>query len=196
MNKKTLTNPHSQLNKTTQTLAKKHQQRLDDMTATALRYVDHQDKVSNKLNQKAQQLTDKHQIRLDAISTAALQYSLSKEIQKPSIIQRIFNTITHPFLTPPATVTTAFFSLCLLGIATLFWLNAPLQNNINFERMQANTIASTSPTWVKDTDIPLELLENMDFYVWLSQSKYAHNNSPQTQIFLVAAWHNQRGSRQ
>jgi hypothetical protein len=196
-NKKEPIQLRQQLDQTAQNLAQKHLQRLDEMTTSALYDASQPTKVAKILHKKAQKLAEKHQAHLDAMSEEVLQAFVAQAAVKPVTIRVREGKTLINLITKPASI--AFVSLCLLSVAILFWANnnhQPMQGDINSALIQANAIPSTLPSWVKDTNIPLELLENMDFYVWLSQSQYAQNNSQQTQAFLVAAWQHQSSNRE
>jgi len=177
------------LNQQADKLHKKHQQRLDKMTAIALNAANDQQRVEKLLNKeadrKSQLLAKKYRTRLEKMTQIVRKPSFKTPLKtrRFSLIKAIFKPIPRM----------AFASVFALSLAMVLWFDSQHQQATPDLVYANNTVV---PAWVNDNNIPLELLENMDFYVWLSQSDYAQNNAQQTQAFLVAAWLNQRGTRQ
>jgi len=177
------------LNDSTDKLHKKHQQRLDKMTALALKEAKDQRGLLMLLNQevdkKSQLLTKKYPLCLEHMTRTACKIGIQTRLKtnRFPLIKQIVKPVPSM----------AFASLFALSIAVILWFDSQTQQ-AKPDLVQVNNTAV--PPWVNDGNVPLELLENMDFYVWLSQSHYAKNTPQQTSAFLVAAWLHQRGTRQ
>jgi len=108
-------------------------------------------KTPNKLlNQSAKNLAAKHQQRLENMTTAALQ----KAAKKPLLESFLF------LLPQPAYAAAAL----LLVSAGVGWMT--LQNQSN-ELIESQTTAQL-PEWLSDDQVPMDLLENPEFYQWLA----------------------------
>ncbi len=94
------------------------------------------------LDQRKQQLTQKHQRRLQRMTVEAIQ---SRE---------------HSWHIPWKLVMASAFSIML--IATTAFLKKP-------ETEQPSQPDMSLPAWVMDTEVPLTLIENLEFYDWLAQ---------------------------
>lgn len=209
-----INSPRKHLNLKEQALSKKHQQRLDEMMALAINQQENKAPSSatatpnDYLNQKAQQLAEKHQQRLDDISKQAIisqatnQY-LDEENQRLSqtyqyrlrkMTSWAINNHLSPFLSllskplslvlKPAPIMALASILVISVVITVFFEQRGEQ--LSPHSFQAN---AKLPTWVKDTGVPVELLENLDFYVWLSQqNEFAQTKDERV---LAAAWYYQ-----
>ncbi len=105
------------------------------------------------LDQHEQALAKKHQQRLRAMTQEALYPQ-----QQP----------WHASWVKPAMVTA--FSVLL--VSTVIFLKAPVSINPNTDSAippQSMPLSMPLPEWVMDTDIPLTLIENLEFYDWLAQ---------------------------
>jgi len=155
------------LEKKEKVLEAKHQQRLVEMTQQVVSSL----RAVNYLDQKELSLAQKYQQRLNKITTLALSnvslYSLSLWVKQ--------------WLTPAPMMAVA--SVFAISVAVVFYFEQQGQL-LPPDNLQVN---AKLPTWVKDTDVPLELLENMDFYVWLSQQE--HYAKTEDKLILAAAWH-------
>jgi len=210
-----INSPRKQLNLKEQALSKKHQQRLDEMMALAINQQENKALSSatatpnDYLNQKAQQLAEKqHQQRLDDISKRAIisqatnQY-LDEENQRLSQtyqyrLRKMTSWAINNHLSPFLSLLSKPLSLVLksapiMALASILVISVVItvffeqrDEQLSPHSFQAN---AKLPTWVKDTDVPVELLENLDFYVWLSQQ----NEFAQTkdELVLAAAWYYQ-----
>jgi len=108
-------------------------------------------KIPNKLlNQSAEKLAAKHQQRLESMTLAALQ----KAEKKP-----LFESFL--FLLPQPAYAAAALLLISAGVG---WMT--LQNQSN-ELIESQTTAQL-PEWLSDDQVPMELLENPEFYQWLA----------------------------
>jgi len=108
-------------------------------------------KVNKLLDQSAQRLAAKHQQRLESMTSAALQ----KDEKKP-----LFELFL--FLLPQPAYTAAALLLISAGFG---WMT--LQNQSN-EIIESQTTAQL-PEWLSDDQVPMELLENPEFYQWLAK---------------------------
>lgn len=114
------------------------------------------------LDQRAQALAHKHHRRLQQMTHQALE---ARQAQRSRWIK--------------PTMATAF---SLLLITTVVFLYQQDDQHGNKTATQPLTTTQTAlPVWLTDTDVPLTLIENLEFYHWLSQQKdkqYAQNQSP------------------
>lgn len=207
-----INSPRKHLNQKEQALSKKHQQRLDEMIDLAINQQENPGSSSTTpndyLDQKAQQLAEKHQQRLDDISKQAIisqatsQYLDEKNQRLSQRYQYRLRKMTnwvinnHPssllslLLKPLSFVLKPVPMMALASIlaisVTVTVLFEKRDEQLSPHSFQAN---AKLPTWVKDTDVPVELLENLDFYVWLSQQ----NEFAQTKDkwVLAVAWYHQ-----
>ncbi len=138
------------------------------------------------LDQIEARLSQKHQQRLNEISQKALQLGSTRPLF--SLHSTLIQTLIKP--------------LPILILSSLLMLSVLINTLFEYQNIQEKSpnipdnvlVANKIPTWVKDTQVPLELLENMDFYVWLSQ--HDHIAKCQDQSLLAAARVNQFRSRQ
>lgn len=122
--------------------------------------------MNKQLDQLAQHLEQKHRTRLDAMTRAALQAPqptprgqwLSAVWLKPAMI-------------------TAFAASIATAAVLLVYLPGK-------KPAEPATFAAL-PAWVTDTDIPLTLLENIEFYDWLSQQPGNPNAALQNRLVLA-----------
>ncbi|MDQ7015740.1 MAG: hypothetical protein Q9N68_05110 [Gammaproteobacteria bacterium] len=106
-------------------------------------------KANELLNQSAHKLAEKHQQRLRQMTLEALELAEKKPF---------LNSLR--FLLPPP----AYAAAALLFISAGFgWLS--LQNSSESE----SQIVAQLPEWLSDEQVPMELLENPDFYQWLAK---------------------------
>ncbi len=159
------------LNEKTQALGEKYQETLQEMTARAVTQESTQ-VFSEQLDQKAKELAFKHQKRLHEMTALAVNQQSAYTF--PSLIAS--------FLKPAPMM--ALASVLSVAVAlSIFLGKQDVQKSSGIVQARADM-----PAWVKDTDVPLDILENMDFYVWLSQqNQFAENTN---KITLAAAWHN------
>ena len=120
----------------------------------------------NKLDQLAQRLEQKHRLRLDAMTRAAL--------QAPQPAPRV-QWLSAVWLKPA--MITAFTASIAVAVVLLIVLPE--------KSPTPPATLVTLPDWVKDTDVPLTLLTNMDFYDWLAQQP--DNQSAQAYDLLALA---------
>lgn len=120
----------------------------------------------NQLDQLAQRLEQKHRRRLEAMTRSALQ------TQRPAPHLQWLHTAWMK----PAMVT-AFAASLALAAVLLGYLPEK-------QAIEPATVAAM-PEWVKDTDVPLTLLENIAFYDWLSQQSPAQRAALQNRLVLA-----------
>jgi len=150
-------------------------------------------KTANNLkqyfDQKEVHLNKKHQQRLDKMTQNALKSHLnyqSKSTRKP--VFSLYSIFIDRLLKPFPVVILSSLLFATIAINMLFEYQ-------NIQEKPDSIVANYQiPQWVKDADVPLELLENINFYVWLSQQNYAAKQ--QNKSFLAVARLNQFGSRQ
>ena len=138
------------------------------------------------LDQKAQKLAEKHQQRLETISKQALSH---QRIHPPSNFLSFFlSSLFKRLLTPAPMMAVA--SIFVLSLAIPYFFESA-DKQLSSHALQVN---AKLPTWVKDTEVPIALLENLDFYVWLSQ--YDQFAQTEDKRVLVAAGYDQHCPRQ
>jgi hypothetical protein len=115
--------------------------------------------MNKQFDQLAQHLGQKHRHRLETMTRAALQ------IPPP---------ITRLSWMKPAMLT-AFAASATLAVVLLIVLPE--------KSPTPPATLVTLPDWVKDTDVPLTLLTNMDFYDWLAQQP----DNPSAQAYDLLA---------
>lgn len=120
----------------------------------------------NKLDQLAQRLEQKHRTRLDAMTRAALQAQ-----QPPPRVPWLSAVWMKPAMI------TAFTASIAAAAVLLVYLPGK-------KPAEPATFAAL-PAWVTDTDIPLTLLENIEFYDWLSQQSGNPNATLQNRLVLA-----------
>jgi hypothetical protein len=128
----------------------------------------------NKLDQLAQHLEQKHHRRLEAMTRAALQ------TQQPAA--RL--SWLHPAWMKPLRLRSATTAM-VTALAASIALAAVLLAFLPEKSPTPPTTLATLPDWVKDTDVPFTLLENMAFYDWLSQQPTAQSAAPQNRLVLA-----------
>ncbi|WP_287600046.1 hypothetical protein [Thiothrix sp.] len=122
--------------------------------------------MNNQLDQFAQRLARKHQVRLEAMTRSALQV-------QPATARLSW---LHKAWMKPAMATAFAASLALAAVLLGYLPEKKAIEPAAFAAM---------PEWVKDTEVPLTLLENIAFYDWLSQQ--SGNPSAALQNRLVLA---------
>jgi hypothetical protein len=137
--------------------------------------------LDKNLDQIEARLSKKHQQRLNEITQKSLQLGSQRRLFS-------FHSIIKPL--PVLILTSILMSSILINTLFEYQKTQEKPENIPDNRLVATQI----PTWVKDTQVPLELLENMDFYVWLSQ--HDHTAKYQDQSLLATARTDQFRSRQ
>ena len=189
------------LNQREESLVKKHQRRLDEMLSNALEQTTVQS-TSNftqeaHLEKKAQKLADKYQTRLDDMTKQALlsqklnQHLNEKEESLKNKKQQQLQKITRWVMKNKSHPTSLFkwmlTSVPTMALVSLFTISitVTILNSDNNEQLTPYSLQANAklPVWVKDTNVPLELLENLDFYVWLSQQ----NQFTQTEEKFIVA---------
>lgn len=168
------------LDKKAEELAKKHQQRLDEMTDLAMsQYRDNQlfEKLDKQLDQHSQKLAYKHLQRLHDMTKLAV-YKKSTYT-----LNSFFASLVKP--------------VPIMALASIFSFAVAVSLFLDGRKGQTPTAMLQAkadiPAWVKDTDVPLDVLENLDFYVWLSkQDTFTQNHN---KITLATAWTNYLSSR-
>jgi hypothetical protein len=127
------------------------------------------------LDQIEVRLSKKHQQRLNKISHKALQTGSTRQLF--SFHSTIIQTLIKPL---PILVLSSLLMLSVL-INTVFEYQKIQEKSLNIP--DNVLVANKIPTWVKDTQVPLELLENMDFYVWFSQHDHTAKYQDQSLYF-------------
>jgi len=110
-------------------------------------------KANKYLDQQAEILAQRHQKRLQSMRETALQH------------QRQTAWWLSPFammLVPAATMALLVVSVWMPG----FFLNeiTPSTEMVQLK----NDLPNNAPAWVADTQVPVDVLENIKFYEWLS----------------------------
>lgn len=119
----------------------------------------------DELDRLAQRLEQKHHARLEAMTRAALQ------AQRPA---PRFQWLSAAWMRP------AFATAFVLAASITLWVAYQTGKRAS----DAPALAQL-PTWVEDTQVPLTLLENMDFYDWFAQ--LPPEQQAQIQGYLVLA---------
>lgn len=117
------------------------------------------------LEQRGQALAQKHHRRLQKMTHQALESQQTK----------------HSRWIKPTMATT--FSLLLIT-TVVFLYKQDNQHNNALEKHVSTT--QPLPIWLIDTNVPITLIENLEFYHWLSQQtdkQHAQNQSPLTMAF-------------
>lgn len=120
----------------------------------------------NKLDRLAQRLEQKHRTRLDAMTRAALQAP-----QATPCVQWL-----SAVWLKPAMITAFTASIAAAAIVLVYLPGKKPAEPATFAAL---------PAWVTDTDIPLTLLENIEFYDWLSQQPGNPNATLQNRLVLA-----------
>ncbi len=161
-------------------LANKYQRRLDEMTGLAMsQYRDNHlfEKLNKRLDQHSQELSYKYQRRLHDMTQLAI------EQKSAYTLSSFFASLVKPM---PMMALASIFSFAV--VVSLFLDEKKVYNSTAVLQTKADI-----PAWVKDTDVPLDVLENLDFYVWLSKQNTLTQNY--NKITLAAAWANYFGTR-
>ncbi|MBU0656975.1 MAG: hypothetical protein KJ914_17770 [Gammaproteobacteria bacterium] len=128
----------------------------------------------NKLDQLAQHLEQKHRHRLEAMTRATLQ-------TPPPAVRRSW---LHPALMRPLRLRSTTTTM-VMAFAASAALAAVLLAFLPEKSPTLPVTLATLPDWVKDTDVPLTLLENMAFYDWLSQQPSNQSAASQNRLVLA-----------
>ncbi len=107
-------------------------------------------KPAELLQQSAEQLAQKHQQRLHAMTRAAV-YGKAASRARPTLYPAWRRLVAVPVLS-------------LLGIALVWQLS---QHSGAPHTQPQLALDDQVPAWVQDTDVPLAVLQNYDFYQWL-----------------------------
>ena len=114
-------------------------------------------KAYDYLQQSAEQLAKKHQQRLHQMTRVAVFGERKKQ------------TFHFDLFTKVASVT---FALLLMVVV---WQVKPLQDaSLSIDKHALN---SDIPQWVQDTNVPVVVLENIEFYQWLEKELEGKNNN-------------------
>ncbi len=105
-------------------------------------------KANKYLDQQAENLAQRHQARLDSMRKNAL-------AQQRQIVW---------WLNPIAMMAVPAATMAILVVSV--WTPDVLLNEI--EPVPVAQTAEKIPAWVADTQVPVEVLENIKFYEWLS----------------------------
>lgn len=129
--------------------------------------------AKKRLNERKQALAKKHHYRLQQMTERAIQAPQKKPlVPLASWIKPTFATAFSIFL-----ITTVMFLYQYEAEKPITASLAPLPK---------------LPVWVTDTDTPVTLIENIDFYHWLSQqtdNQHAKNQQHFTMVLNEYTWH-------
>ncbi|MDX9987402.1 MULTISPECIES: hypothetical protein [Thiothrix] len=130
--------------------------------------------MNKQFDQLAQHLEQKHRHRLEAMTRTALQ------TPPPSTCLSWLHLVwIKPLRLRSATTVMVSALAASAAIAVVLLIVLPEKS----PTPPATLV--TLPDWVKDTDVPLTLLTNMDFYDWLAQQP--DNQSAQAYDLLALA---------
>ena len=118
-------------------------------------------KASELLQQSAEQLAQRHQQRLHQMTREA--------VYGNAVSPR--NNLWCGLRWPVAVATPA---LAVLGVALIWQLSQQTANNQPAPQMAAG---GDIPAWVQDTEVPLAVLQNIEFYQWLENELDNPNHS-------------------
>ncbi len=118
------------------------------------------------LDARSEELARKHHRRLQSMTYAALDTRLRKQER-------------HWLKTGFAAAAGTALSLAVaIGIGLqLQGTEDTRQSQIATLERQPDALMENLPPWVKDTDTPVELIENLEFYQWLAQQTGASQSS-------------------
>ena len=121
---------------------------------------------TERLNQREQALAKKHYYRLQQMTERAIQAPQKKPLVPLA-----------SWIKP--TFATAFSILLITTVVFLYQYEEekPLTSSL--------TTLPELPVWIADTDIPVTLIENIDFYHWLSQQT-DNQHAKNQQYFTMA----------
>lgn len=109
-------------------------------------------KASELLEQSAEQLALRHQQRLHQMTREAVYGK-----RAASSRHNLWRGLRRP-------VAVATPALALLGVVLIWQLSQQTTNNPPALQLAAD---KNIPAWVKDTEVPLAVLQNIEFYQWL-----------------------------
>ncbi len=107
-------------------------------------------KPTQLLQQSADQLAQKHQQRLHQMTRQAV-YGAATEVRA-----------ARPWLRWPTLIAAPLASVLTIVVV---W---QLSQQLDTDTMQPTMVAdSTLPAWVQDTEVPVAVISNIEFYQWL-----------------------------